>query len=121
MVGTALYVASQTYRAVSGTTNTTWEWGTMVTSFDLVDTETPVKRNTLWYAGYGNVVTATDTYLFVVTQDPANWWQSLIRIIDITEPSGTMASYASIRSAGRVADKFKLNYSGTVFTSISED
>ena len=36
MVGTALYVASQTYRAVSGTTNTTWEWGTMVTSFRLI-------------------------------------------------------------------------------------
>jgi hypothetical protein len=121
MVGTALYVASQTYRAVSGTTNTTWEWGTMVTSFDLFDIESPLTRNTLWYAGYGNVVTATDTYLFVVTQDPSNWWQSLIRIIDITDPNGTMASYASIRSAGRVADKFKLNYSGTVFTSISED
>jgi hypothetical protein len=121
MVGTALYVASQTYRPISGTTNTTWEWGTMVSSFDLSDPASPVTRNTLWYAGYGNVVTATDTYLFVVTQDPTNWWQSLIRLIDITDPNGTMASYASIRSAGRVMDKFKLNYSGGIFTSVSED
>ena len=121
MVGTALYVASQSYRPVPGTTNTTWEWGTLVSSFDLATPDLPVSRGNLWYAGYGNVVTATDTYLFVVTQDPANWWQSVVRIIDITAPDGTMSPYASLRTAGQVQDKFKLNYAGEVFTSVSED
>jgi hypothetical protein len=92
MVGTALYIASQNYRPVTGTTNGLWEWGTVITSFDLANPEQPALRSTLWYAGYGNVVNATDTYLFVATQDPANWWQSLVQIIDITSPDGTMAS-----------------------------
>ena len=121
MVGTALYVASQTYRPVAGTTNSTWEWGTVVSAFDLAKPEQPVTRNTLWYPGYGNVVSATDTYLFVVTQDPTNWWQSIIRIVDITAPDGSMSPYASLRTAGRVNDKFKLNYADGIFTSISED
>ncbi len=75
----------------------------------------------MWYPGYGNVVAATDLYLFVVTQDPTNWWQSVVRLVDITAPEGTMAPYASLRLAGRVGDKFKLNYSGGVLTTISED
>ncbi len=119
MVGTALYVASQTYRPVSG--SDTWEWGTRVSAFDLADPAMPVERNPLWYPGYGNVVAATDLYLFVVTQDPTNWWQSVVRLVDITAPEGTMAPYASLRLAGRVGDKFKLNYSGGVLTTISED
>ncbi len=119
MVGSALYVASQSFRPVAG--SNTWEWGTLVSSFDLADPGAPVKRGTLWYAGYGNVVTANDTFLFVGTQDPSNWWQSLVQIIDITAPDGTMAAFGTIRTAGRVLDKFKLNYSDGVFTSISED
>jgi len=121
LVGTALYVASQTCRPVTGTTNTAWEWGTLVSAFDLADPAAPVARNTLWYAGYGNVVTATDEYLFVVNQHPTNWWQSKVRVVDITDPAGTMNRYGSVSTAGRVPDKFKLNYTGTVLTTISED
>lgn len=121
LVGTALYVASQTYRPVAGTTNTAWEWGTLVSAFDLADPAAPVARNTLWYAGYGNVVTATDEYLFVVNQHPTNWWQSKVRVVDITDPAGTMNRYGSVTTAGRVLDKFKLDYTGTVLTTISED
>jgi hypothetical protein len=121
MVGTALYVAAQNYRPVTGTSNDLWEWGTSVSSFDLADPDHPATRSTLWYPGYGNVVNANDTYLFVATQDPTNWWQSLVQIIDITSPDGTMSAFASLRIAGRVADKFKLNYTNAVFTTISED
>ena len=121
MVGTALYVASQSYRVVPGTTNSTWEWGTLVSSFDLSDPDSPVARDKLWYPGYGNVVTATDTYLFVATEDPTNWWRSIVRIVDITSPSGSMAPYASLWAAGQIKDKFKINYSDSVLTTISED
>jgi hypothetical protein len=121
MVGTALYVASQFSRPVPGAGGSTWEWGTLVSSFDLADPDHPVSRDTLWYNGYGNVVTATDTYLFVVTQDPVNWWRSVIRIIDVTAADGTMIPNSSIRTAGQVQDKFKLNYANGIFTSISED
>jgi len=121
MVGTALYVASENYRLDTSKTNTVWEWGTVVTSFDLANPERPAIRSTLWYPGFGNVVSASDTYLFVVTQDPTDWWQSLVQIIDVTSPDGTMLQTSQLRTAGRVADKFKLNYTNQVFTTISED
>jgi hypothetical protein len=121
MVGTALYVASQTYRPVDESTNDVWEWGTLVSSFDLSTPNRPITRNTLWYGGYGNVVTATDTFLFVVTQEPNNWWQSIVHSIDITSPDGAMLEYANIRTSGSVKDKFKINYSESVLTTISED
>ena len=121
MVGTALYVASQNYRPMPGKTNDVWEWGTSVASFDLADPQHPLMRGTLWFTGYGNVVTATDTYLFVSTQDPANWWQSLVQIIDITSPDGTMTASVTLRTAGMIPDKFKLNYTNEVLTTISEN
>jgi hypothetical protein len=114
-------VASQTYRPVDGSTNSVWEWGTQVSSFDLSTPSKPLAQNILWYGGYGNVVTATDTFLFVATQEPTNWWQSIVHSIDITSPDGTMLEYASIRTSGNVKDKFKINYSDAVLTTISED
>lgn len=121
MVGTALYVASQNYRPVTGTSNTLWEWGTSVRSFDLSDPAHPLARTSLWYSGYGNLINANDTYCFVVTQDPTNWWQSVVQIIDITSPDATMNPFASIRTTGHIQDKFKLDYNNNVFTTISED
>jgi len=119
LVGTALYVASAGYRPVTG--SNTWEWGTLVSSYDLSAPAAPIARNTLWYPGYGQVVSATDRLLFVVTQDPANGWQSIVRAVDITAPNGTMHDYQSIRTAGRVPDKFKLNWDAGILTTISED
>jgi len=81
MVGTALYVAAQSFRPVAGSTNSMWEWGTELASFDLSNPEAPVKRSSLWFSGYGNVVSATDTYFFAAVQDVSNWWQSIVHIV----------------------------------------
>lgn len=121
MVGTALYVVSQVWRAEPSSGGNTWEWGSLVSAFDLADPGVPVSRGTLWYGGYGNVVAATDTLLFVATQDPTNWWQSVVQMVDITSANGAMAPFGSVRTAGRVNDKFKLNYASQVLTAISED
>ncbi len=120
LVGTALYVASQNYRVVPDTNGSTWEWGTIVSAFDLAEPGSPVARNTLWYAGYGQVATATDRYFFVSTQDATNWRQSVVETIDISDPAGTMRSLNTLRPAGLVKDKFKLDVNGDVFTVISE-
>ena len=117
LVGTALYVASDTYRP---TPTNSWEWGTLVSSFDLSDPETPVAKDTLWYSGSGHVVSATDRFFFVVTSDPANWtYHSIVQSIDISAPDGSLKPLASIRPAGMVADKFKLNVNGDVLSVIS--
>lgn len=120
LVGSALYIASLMYKRVlvppapdpgaSGKVEQEqWEWGTEVSSIDLSNPAQPIVRDRLWFPGYGNVVSATDRYFFVVTQDQNNWWESLVQMIDITAPDGTMKRLGIVRPGGRVADKFKLN------------
>lgn len=120
LVGDALYVAAQNLRPTTGSGGSTWEWGTQISSFDLSKPDAPVTRSTLWYAGYNNVVHATDIYLFAVTQDPTNYQKSRVNVINITAPDGTMHAYDTITPAGRVADKFKLDWTEGVFSVISE-
>lgn len=119
MVGAALYVASETSRPIVGDPNNGWEWGTMVTSFDLSDPAKPVSRGSAWTAGYGNVVTATDQYLFVSVQEPSAWYRSRIQIFDISAADGAIQSLSEISPAGWVQDKFKMNVNGDTFTVIS--
>ena len=121
IVGTALYVASQVYRHVPETN--IWEWGTMVSSFDLADPAAPVKRDsTMWHSGYGNVVAATEQYLFVAGHYAGSWNQSRVHIIDISQPDGAMQRIGEIITAGQVQDKFKINYDADreVLTIISQ-
>lgn len=126
LVGTALYVASETYRQANvpakpdGTESATWEWGTEIVSIDLADPAHPLVRNREWFPGYGNVVQATDRLFFVGVIDPMSWSQSVIHILDIATPDGSMTRLASIRAPGRVEDKFKLNLYQDVFTVISQ-
>jgi hypothetical protein len=118
MVGTALYIASQAYRQITvpgkpgfaANTTVEWQWGSVVTSFDLSSPEAPAKRDTFWYVGYGNVITATDKYLLVSYQ-AGDYWTSNIEIIDISSANGAMRQLGKLQPAGRVADKFKMNIS----------
>jgi hypothetical protein len=121
MVGTALYVACQTYQTIATNNGTIWEWGSSVSSFDLSNPAAPVQREPLWFPGYGNVVTATDTFLFVSVYDISYWQRSVVYLVDITSPDARMAAYATIRPQGNILDKFKINYHGSTLTLISED
>jgi hypothetical protein len=113
LAGTALYVASQSYRAGNA-------GGTVVASFDLANPSAPVARPTLWYPGYAGAVLATDRWLFVATHDYAGGSQSGVRVIDASAPDGTLRDVAGIPTAGNVADKFKMNLAGDIFTAISQ-
>ncbi len=124
LVGSALYVASGVYRQVPGKGGTndptgTWEWGTAVNSFDLSSPTAPAARGSLWFAGYGNVIVATDRYLFAVTQGTGNGWQSHVQIVDISAPDGTMQALSAFLATGYVSDKYELNLDGDVLTVIS--
>ena len=120
LVGTALYVASGAYQPSRKGAEGTWEWGTQVSAFDLSNPAAPMTKGTLWYSGYGNVVTATDRFLFVAPTETSNWQSSRIHCLDISAPDGTMVDLATIVPAGQVADKFKMNMNGEVFTVISQ-
>ncbi len=121
MVGDALYVVSQQYRPRRVNGQDVYEWGSVVSSYDLSNPTQPLTKSSLWHPGWGNVVTATDRFLFVATQDAGNWWRSVVHCVDVSSPDGTMKALASIRSDGRVPDKFKINVQGDVLTIISEN
>ena len=119
LVGSALYVASETYRTITNAGAITWESYSAVSSLDLSAEQTPVARDTLWVPGSGNVVAANDQWLFVaraVSSDQG----SQISIFDIRDPQGALRLAGNLRAAGTVKDKFKMQAKGDVFTVISE-
>ena len=125
LVGTALYIASQVYRKKEvrredGTKSIHWEHGSQISSFDLNNPVQPIVKDSLFFAGYNNDIYATDSFLFVSTTVPKNYYKTDLRSIDISAPDGSMKEAATIRTAGRVADKFKMRLSGDVLTVISE-
>jgi hypothetical protein len=120
LVGTALYVAAQQWRPVAGSEGDSWESGMIVSGFDLAMPGVPVARNNLWVPGYGQVVAATDRFLFVTAQDPQEWRTSVLQLIDIGQPDGTLVQRGSIRAAGTIKDKFKIHLDDDVLTVISE-
>lgn len=125
LVGSSLFVAAQTYLqtpAPAADGEVTWVWGVQTQSFDLSDVSDPALVDTTWTEGYGNVVYATRDYFFVGVQG-RNWRDSTtIHFWDISAGDGSMVQKEPLRSAGRVADKFKMNFNpdNQVFTMISE-
>ncbi len=125
LVGTALYIASQVYRQTevvnkNGSISLRWEHGTQVSSFDVKNPAKPSARDTLFYNGYNNDIYATDKFLFVSTAVPKQYYKTDLRCIDISAPDGSMKEAATIRTAGRVADKFKMRLAKGTLTVISE-
>lgn len=130
MVGSALYVASQRYRVFqkqppipnsSGIDAPNyWEWGTQLVSIDLADPATPVKRSDFWTPGYQTVIYATDRFFILSNMDVRADWRSIVQVVDISNPDGTMKSISEIRPLGRVLDKFKLDLNGEVLTIVAE-
>ena len=115
LVGTALYVMTQNYRAVPGSKDGAWEWGTRIFAFDLSDPTAPIARESLWYSGYGNMLSATDRFLFVSVAE-----KLLVHCVDISVADGTLRHASSVSVAGQVMDKFKMHLDGEVLTVISE-
>jgi uncharacterized secreted protein with C-terminal beta-propeller domain len=122
LVGTALYVASSTYRALVSTNPVDvgqWEQGTQVSSFDLSHPNQPVARSTAWVSGYSGVVMATDRFLFVAGVRSGDW-QPVIRVFDISAADGTSVEVSAIQPLGEIKDKFKMNLEGDVLTIVTE-
>src|SRR6266480_1517802 len=122
LVGTALYVASDTYRKIVST-NTAggeqWESGTLLLSFDLSRPHQPAARSAEWVSGSAGVVMATDRFLFVAGVHSSDG-RPVIRVFDISAPDGTVSGISTLQPLGQVEDKFKLNLDGDVLTVVSE-
>ena len=127
LVGTALYVASQSYRTVTNSTGSgglpevAWESGLQISAFDLEAPGNPVPRNTLWFPGYGAVNTANDRFFFVALTDPTRSGFTDLQLIDISAPDGRMEFAGAIPLRGQLKDKFKIHQYGDVLVTIVED
>ena len=120
LVGTALYVATQTW-APQSVTNGVWEQGVLVSAFDFAQPEAPVARPSLALPGFGGVVTATDSQLFVTTSEAGrSWWASTLNVFDIADPTGVVHPVTAIPLRGNLKDKFKIHQSGDVLAVVTE-
>ena len=111
LVGTALYLVSQVY-------DDQYRASVVVTSYDLSDPAHPTVTDTLELGSYGSVIAATDRFLFVVRASE-DWRRSIIEVVDISAPDGTLVKRGQIPVAGQVPDKFKLNLKGDILTVVS--
>ena len=111
LVGTALYLVSQVY-------DDDYQPDLLVSSYDLSDPAHPTLTDTLELGSYGSVITATDRYLFVV-HSSGDWRRSLIEVIDISAPDGTLVKRGQIALSGQVPDKFKIQLKGDILTVVS--
>lgn len=111
LVGTALYLVSQVY-------DNNGQGGLQVTSYDLSDPASPELTDSLALGSYGGVISATDRFLFVARASE-DWRHSIIEVVDISAPDGTLAKCGEIPVAGQVPDKFKLNLSGDTLAVVS--
>lgn len=111
LVGSILYIVSQINDPAG-------ESGVLVSSFDLSDPANPRPAAVLALEGYGEVVSATDRYLFVVRSSD-DWRRSVVEVIDISAPDGSLLQAGRIAVAGQIPDKFKLNLSGDILTVVS--
>ncbi|HEX7858987.1 MAG TPA: beta-propeller domain-containing protein [Verrucomicrobiae bacterium] len=128
LVGSALYVVASSYqRRVSdggpsgGASSETWDWGNDIVSFDLADFATAEQKSSDWVRGYGNVIMATDKYLFVSQQvydSTSTMYSSTINSYDISSPNGTFTKLATFNAGGNVKDKFKMNVIGNTFVVV---
>ena len=118
MVGTALYVVSQSYWQWTGSGGTSWVPRTFLTSIDLANPAAPVRRSSQALNGYSHAVYATDRFLISVTGDYSNGGADL-QLVDISSPNGEFTTLSTFKVAGSVQDKFKMNIDGDVLTVIS--
>ena len=116
LVGKVLYLAADVYRAA--TASEPARWGLEVSSFDLHDPSLPVRRATVHLGGWANAVTATDTHFFVSKNGVGQ--NTVVEVLDISDPNGAMARAGSVTVPGQVADKFKMRETGGILTVVSQ-
>jgi|GEM_PF-3424637 len=123
LVGTALYVATDTWHPKSDLPEEQGVWinGTQLSGIDLANPAQPVARNSVWLPGSGNVVTATERYLLVGIQnhETRQWWESRLHVLDIQDPAGAIQEFTSFQLGGRLQDKFKVTVTGDILTAIT--
>jgi hypothetical protein len=109
LVGSRLYVVTQDWAASNGT----------VTLHE-VTTDTATVSATHALSGYSPVVSAGEGWLAIAVQPPNDWTVSLVSLFALGNDGVQPVGSAPIAVAGRVYDKFKMQYSGGTLSVISQ-
>lgn len=116
LVGHILYVAAGTNQTDAVSNSSTY--GTRITAFDVSDPTNPVERESVFFPGWSNVVTATPETILITTN---NWTSgNVVNIVDIAAGDGTLKVGGSVQTTGYIQDKFKLNVENGVLTTVSQ-
>ncbi|MBI2423688.1 MAG: beta-propeller domain-containing protein [Candidatus Hydrogenedentes bacterium] len=110
LVGEVLYAVSASYNWYNGGGVAEKQQGaeSWITSVNLADPGNAAVVDTLKFSGYGTVIHATSTGLYVAAPD---WETNTTQItsIDISDAGGAMATGGSATVPGHVADRFKMD------------
>lgn len=116
LVGDVLYAISAEFQwywedvaVVKSQTSSSW-----VTSINVADPANIYQADQLSFEGYGNVIQATSSALFVAA---SNWntGDSVITYVDISDPAGLIVVRDAIQVHGNIPDRFKMDaYQGVL-------
>ncbi len=109
LVGSRLYVVTQDWAASNGT----------VTLHEIT-TDTATVSATHALSGYSPVVSAGEGWLAIAVQPPNDWTVSLVTLFALGNDGAKPVGSAPIAVAGRVYDKFKMQYSDGTLSVISQ-
>ncbi|MFP4499659.1 MAG: beta-propeller domain-containing protein [Candidatus Hydrogenedentota bacterium] len=116
LVGDVLYAISAEY---------TWSWvedavvkqqqsASWVTSVNVADPDNIYEADNLSFAGFGDVIQATNFAIFVAAPDQ-NAHTTNITYIDISDPAGAIVVRGTTAVPGKVPDRFKMDaYNGVL-------
>jgi len=116
IVGDVLYAISAEYEwSVGGeVVMKTKSGASWVTSINVADPENIYEADQMSFAGFGDVIQATNFAIFIAASD----WHTgdaVITYIDISDATGLIAVRDAIRVHGQVADRFKMDaYNGVL-------
>ena len=125
LIGSALVIARNVQRQDAGN----WGWSTdlEVTGYDLSVPTAPVERNTVKFSNSGgswvSAVQASNR-CFMVAQPNYSYsgvggYETLINLVDVSNPDGTLVKGGTASVHGYVQDKFKLHENGGVMSAVS--
>lgn len=127
LVGDVLYAISAEYEwyyeggggvavdteVVKAQTSSSW-----VTSVNVADPENIYQADQMSFEGYGNVIQANNSAIFVAASD-WNTGDSVITYIDISDAAGAIAVRDAIQVHGNVADQYKMDAYNKVLRVVS--
>ncbi len=114
LIRKVLYVAATLYEASGNSA-----FGNMVrqiTSFDLSDPAHPVLRDIKTFEGEAAIY-ATDRFFYIASRTLPQG--SVVRVLDVSDPTGLMVRAGELTLPGQVRDKLWMHRQGDIFSAVS--